>query len=71
VEARAADPEFLRQRTMLKAVKRIGTPRDIALACLFLVSDLASWITGQALTVDGGEHMTFPAVGAQRARESR
>jgi len=34
--------------------KRLGEPEDIAGAALFLVSDLASWITGQTLVVDGG-----------------
>lgn len=33
---------------------RIGAPRDIAHAALFLASDLASYITGQVVTVDGG-----------------
>lgn len=33
---------------------RIGTPRDIAEAVLFLISDAASWITGTTLVVDGG-----------------
>lgn len=33
---------------------RIGTPGDIADACLFLASPAASWITGQTLVVDGG-----------------
>lgn len=35
-------------------VGRIGTPQDIANACLFLLSDAASFITGTELTVDGG-----------------
>jgi NAD(P)-dependent dehydrogenase (short-subunit alcohol dehydrogenase family) len=35
-------------------MKRLGEPQDIANAALFLVSDLASWITGQHLVVDGG-----------------
>ena len=33
---------------------RLGEPADIAHAALFLASDLASWITGHTLVVDGG-----------------
>ncbi|TAK26051.1 MAG: SDR family oxidoreductase [Chloroflexota bacterium] len=67
-EHSARDPLFVEEQTLLKAIKRIGQPADIARAALFLVSDLSSWITGQALTVDGGEFMTFPSTGAQRTR---
>ena len=35
-------------------LKRIGLPKDIANAVLFLVSPLAGYITGQVLTIDGG-----------------
>lgn len=35
-------------------LKRLGEPEDIANAALFLASDMASWITGQTLVVDGG-----------------
>ena len=35
-------------------MKRLGTPDDIAKLALFLVSDDASWITGTAMTIDGG-----------------
>ncbi|WP_339104796.1 SDR family oxidoreductase [Haloterrigena salinisoli] len=35
-------------------LKRLGRPEDIANAMLFLASDEADWITGQALVVDGG-----------------
>jgi 3-oxoacyl-[acyl-carrier protein] reductase len=33
---------------------RLGSPRDIAFAMLFLASDAAGYITGQTLVVDGG-----------------
>lgn len=36
------------------ALRRLGTPGDIAAAVLFLASDEAGWITGQTLPVDGG-----------------
>ena len=35
-------------------LKRLGQPKDIANLALFLVSDDASWITGSAMTIDGG-----------------
>jgi NAD(P)-dependent dehydrogenase (short-subunit alcohol dehydrogenase family) len=35
-------------------LRRLGEPDDISAAALFLVSEAASWITGQVLVVDGG-----------------
>jgi 3-oxoacyl-[acyl-carrier protein] reductase len=34
--------------------RRLGHPQDIANAVMFLVSDAASWISGQIISVDGG-----------------
>ncbi|MEC3964626.1 3-oxoacyl-[acyl-carrier-protein] reductase [Flagellimonas halotolerans] len=35
-------------------LKRGGSPEDVANACVFLASDLSSYVTGQVLNVDGG-----------------
>jgi NAD(P)-dependent dehydrogenase (short-subunit alcohol dehydrogenase family) len=35
-------------------MRRLGRPDDVATAALFLVSEAASWITGETLVVDGG-----------------
>jgi 3-oxoacyl-[acyl-carrier protein] reductase len=35
-------------------LKRGGTPEDVANACVYLASDLSTYITGQVLNVDGG-----------------
>ena len=36
-------------------LSRMGTPQDVVGMCLFLLSDDASWITGQVFDVDGGQ----------------
>lgn len=40
------------------ALKRLGTPEEVADACLFLASDQARFVTGQVLDVAGGWLMT-------------
>lgn len=37
-------------------LKRGGKPEDIANACVYLGSDLSSYVTGQVIHVDGGMH---------------
>jgi NAD(P)-dependent dehydrogenase (short-subunit alcohol dehydrogenase family) len=39
-----------------QAIKRLGEPEDITGAVLFLTSDDAAFITGQAIVVDGGQY---------------
>jgi NAD(P)-dependent dehydrogenase (short-subunit alcohol dehydrogenase family) len=41
---------------------RVGTPRDIANAALFLASERASYITGVTLPVTGGGELRIPSV---------
>jgi 3-oxoacyl-[acyl-carrier protein] reductase len=38
-------------------LKRFGTPKDIADAAAFLLSDYAGYITGETLKVNGGIYM--------------
>lgn len=49
-----ASPEDLKAIADRSMLNRVGEPEDIAYPALFLVSDEASFITGQTLTVDGG-----------------
>jgi 3-oxoacyl-[acyl-carrier protein] reductase len=46
-----------RQRALVDsiALKRLGTPEDIAAGVLFFASEAAGWITGQVLSIDGGK----------------
>ena len=39
-----------------QAIKRLGEPGDVTGAVLFLTSDDAAFITGQAIVVDGGQY---------------
>ncbi|WP_112270683.1 SDR family NAD(P)-dependent oxidoreductase [Lentzea terrae] len=47
-------PEGVARWEKAAPLTRLGTPEDIGNACVFLASDLASWITGHDLVVDGG-----------------
>jgi 3-oxoacyl-[acyl-carrier protein] reductase len=38
-------------------LSRVGQPADMVQACLFLLSDASSWVTGQIVSVDGGQIM--------------
>jgi NAD(P)-dependent dehydrogenase (short-subunit alcohol dehydrogenase family) len=69
VAERMNDPLAAEELNLIRPLKRPGNPRDIAAAALFFVSGLADWVTGESLTVDGGEHMGFPSTAAQRTKQ--
>jgi 3-oxoacyl-[acyl-carrier protein] reductase len=52
--APAYEGERMAQRAALVPLRRVGTPEDIANAVAFLVSEQASYISGQVIYVDGG-----------------
>ncbi|XP_077350339.1 3-oxoacyl-[acyl-carrier-protein] reductase FabG-like [Lithobates pipiens] len=52
--------EFLKHTKEMNAVGRPGTVEEVARTIAFLASDAASFITGVALLVDGGQHIMCP-----------
>jgi NAD(P)-dependent dehydrogenase (short-subunit alcohol dehydrogenase family) len=55
VRARSRDPQLEAAALNDKIpVRRLGRPDEFAAVCAFLCSELASYITGQTIVVDGG-----------------
>ena len=53
--------EIVRVDSASLTLRRLGTPDDVADTVLFLITDNASWITGQAISVDGGALLAGPS----------
>jgi 2,5-dichloro-2,5-cyclohexadiene-1,4-diol dehydrogenase 1 len=52
-----ANPELVDWASQMQPNKRLGTPEEVAVAALWLLSDEASLVTGIAMPVDGGFSM--------------
>ncbi len=50
-------PDVLKQWESRIPMRRGGTPAEVAKVCTFLASDLASYVSGQVILVDGGMGM--------------
>ena len=48
-------PEYIRTMEAAVPLGRLGTPRDVANAVLYLASDEAEYVTGTTIVVDGGQ----------------
>lgn len=57
---RAEAPDYAATWSPLTPLRRIGTPQDLVGPMLFLISDAASFVTGQTLWVDGGAFSQAP-----------
>ena len=56
----ALGEEGLAEQSANSPLGTVAKPADIAAALLFLTSDLAGYISGQTLVVDGGVGVKFP-----------
>jgi NAD(P)-dependent dehydrogenase (short-subunit alcohol dehydrogenase family) len=54
VAAITDSPELSEDYRICTPLPRVGEPEDIANMAMFLLSDAASWVTGQIVNVDGG-----------------
>ena len=55
---RFEEPQAYEAAVQRIPTRRLGTAQEVANVALFLASDLASWITGQVIVVDGGQIRT-------------
>jgi 3-oxoacyl-[acyl-carrier protein] reductase len=51
------DPDRLAAEIARTPLGRVGTTREVADVCAFLASDMSSFVTGQTIHLNGGQHM--------------
>jgi len=56
----AIPEEFVKQRTQMVPMKRLGTVDEVADLALFLSSERCSFITGATIPIDGGNSRAIP-----------
>lgn len=66
----AFPPQFKAMFVDNCSVLRLGVPRDISNAVLYLASDLSSYVTGQVISVDGGILARLSTVAPMRAMQA-
>jgi|CXWL01.1.fsa_nt_gi NAD(P)-dependent dehydrogenase (short-subunit alcohol dehydrogenase family) len=49
-----SDPQSREQALSAYAIRRVGTPKEIASMAVYLASDESQWVTGSTMTIDGG-----------------
>ncbi|XP_018802429.1 PREDICTED: uncharacterized protein LOC108977273 [Bactrocera latifrons] len=54
------DAKFLEHAKSTHALGRVGEPKEVADAIIFLACDSSSFITGATLPIDGGRHVMCP-----------
>lgn len=63
--------EMWKRLAAANPLRRVATPDDIAKAILFLVTDLAAYVTGNILTLDGGVSQMLSLPGTDALREAQ